>query len=99
MSSKQWLQVEVDDEIVIHLLLSFISNLDTSKFASMSSKQWLQVEVGNGIVMHLLLSLISNLDFKQLFVPIEPHLGSVYCSQIENIGLYIWSAIRGFIRV
>ena len=27
-STKQWLQVEVGNEIVMHLLLSFISNLD-----------------------------------------------------------------------
>ena len=31
MPTKQWLQVEVDNEIVIHLLLSFISNLNTSQ--------------------------------------------------------------------
>ena len=28
MPTKQWLQVEVDNEIVMYLLLSFISNLD-----------------------------------------------------------------------
>ena len=28
MLTKQWLQVEVDNEIVMHFLLSFISNLD-----------------------------------------------------------------------
>ena len=28
MPTKQWLQVEVDNEIVMHFLLSFISNLD-----------------------------------------------------------------------
>ena len=31
MSTKQWLQVEVDIEIVMHLLLSFISHLNTSQ--------------------------------------------------------------------
>ena len=32
MPTKQWLQVEVDNEIVMYLLLSFISNLDFKPF-------------------------------------------------------------------
>ena len=33
MPTKQWLQVEVDDEIVMYLLLSLISNLDYKPFS------------------------------------------------------------------
>ena len=38
--TKQWLQVEVDNEVVMHLLLSFISNLDFKPlFVSIEAKR------------------------------------------------------------
>ena len=44
MSTKQWLQVEVDNEIVMYLLsLSFISNLDFKPLFALDANSGIRV--------------------------------------------------------
>ena len=76
MSTKQWLQVDVDNDLVMHLLLSFISSLDLKPL-------YVPIEADLGSVYCL-----GYTTFQFSFSPLKPYChiptGTIYSDPLTN---------------